>query len=88
MFIIATVSRPTDEEGKRVTPSDLQDHRITHAFKGPCCLCAAPGNIGIEYSESAIYEAALGEYLGEYVAGCATGRCGYLSEFGLSFILY
>jgi len=68
---------PVAENGQRVTPSDLLNHRLSHQFRVPCCLCAYNTTTAI-YTESAIYLAIQGEFSGEYVAGCATDSCGYL----------
>ncbi|KAF6740855.1 hypothetical protein DFP72DRAFT_864736 [Ephemerocybe angulata] len=76
-----------DESGARIPPHGLQDHRRTHSFRAPCCLCAYLD--GEEYTEAAI---SIVETIpmpdddpdrnrttmnGEYVATCATDRCGY-----------
>jgi|SRR5258708_7860352 hypothetical protein len=74
-----TYQRPVTPEGARVTPSDFNSYRNNHDFRAPCCLCAsdAPEN---GYTECAIYIPLEGQYKGEYVAGCAFNRCGYLGE--------
>jgi hypothetical protein len=74
--------RPVSRTGARVTPTDLVEHRRAHDFKAPCCLCACSS---IVYTESAIYIAVKGQYSGEYVAGCASDSCGYLSESAFFF---
>ncbi|KAJ3505634.1 hypothetical protein NMY22_g17511 [Coprinellus aureogranulatus] len=79
---------PWDPTLKRVAPSDLEGHRRTHHFRGPCCLCALLD--GEEYTESQI---SIVEVLskdedrnrhcvinGEFVAQCARQRCGYLRK--------
>lgn len=71
--------RPVTEDGERVTPSDLEDYRITHKFKAPSCLCGCKAN-NASYTESAIYIDRDGPYPGEYVAGCASDSCDYLSK--------
>jgi hypothetical protein len=73
------VQRPVDDAGNRVTPTALEDHRVSNVFRGPSCLCAY--TTGDAYTESAIYMAVDGSNFGEYVASCATGRCGYLSVY-------
>jgi hypothetical protein len=73
------VQRPVDDAGNRVTPAALEDHRVSNVFRGPSCLCAYTA--GDAYTESAIYMAVDGSNFGEYVASCATGRCGYLSMY-------
>jgi hypothetical protein len=78
-MLIVDCSRPIDEMGRRVTPSTLSDHRITYQFKAPCCVCAENSPTA-DYIETAIYVATSGPYFGEYVAGCALNKCGYLSK--------
>jgi hypothetical protein len=73
--------RPVTEDGQRVTPSDLADYRITHQFRAPSCLCGCKTN-NASYAETAIYIAKDGPYSGEYVVGCASDSCGYLSKSG------
>ncbi|KAH6866051.1 hypothetical protein BKA70DRAFT_1454641 [Coprinopsis sp. MPI-PUGE-AT-0042] len=85
---------PTDVDGQRIAPSELEAHRRTHEFRSPCCLCAADGTHPSGF-ESSYTEAQIGivtklpneglqsEYgcyalTGEYVAICAQRRCGYL----------
>ncbi|KAF6745740.1 hypothetical protein DFP72DRAFT_856045 [Ephemerocybe angulata] len=41
-----------DHSGKRLPPDQLQDHRRTHYFRAPCCLCAYLD--GVPYTEAAI----------------------------------
>lgn len=65
--------RPVTEAGTRVAPPDLLSHRVDYGFRAPCCLCAC--NIGVGVTESAVYV----DLSGQYVAGCATNSCGYLS---------
>jgi hypothetical protein len=77
------LGRPIAANGvglERVTPSDLCDHRISHYFSGPCCLCPY---VKGEYSfrEAAICTPDSGRYKGEYVAGCALRECGYFGKF-------
>lgn len=62
-----------------MAPEKLIDFRTSHEFKAPSCLCASNA-AGIDYTESDIYVAVEGEFWGEYVASCATDRCGYLSK--------
>jgi hypothetical protein len=73
-MLVHVTYRPVNDAGERVTPPDLVHLRLTHEFKAPCCLCACQA-IGGGYTESAIYIAN-----SEYVAGCASGSCGYLSR--------
>jgi hypothetical protein len=71
--------RPVNEAGERITPSGLLDYRMAYVFQAPCCLCASvtPGS---DYTESAIYVPIGGEFVGEYVAACATDSCGYMCK--------
>jgi len=78
LLIIMSMWRPVTKEGMRVAPSDLAQYCVSHQFRAPCCLCACIV-IGSRYTESAIYLASAGQYSGEFVAGCASGSCGYLS---------
>ncbi|KIM73385.1 hypothetical protein PILCRDRAFT_15292 [Piloderma croceum F 1598] len=68
---------PVTSDGRRVFPSNLLDYRNFYDFRTPCCLCAING---VSFTESAIYVAVRGPYSGEYVAGCASGVCGYLER--------
>jgi hypothetical protein len=65
-----------------VPPSDLANYRVSHEFRAPSCLCISLSEnaAGVQYAESAFYLAVTGEYWGEYVAGCPTGSCAYLSK--------
>lgn len=63
--------------GIRSIPRAL--YRELYDYKAPCCICALD-TLGAVYTESAVYIAHSGPYTGEYVAGCATGSCGYLGE--------
>ncbi|KAG1848814.1 hypothetical protein C8R48DRAFT_677193 [Suillus tomentosus] len=71
---------PVNDHGERVVPSDLASHRKSHRFRGPRCLCGF-----IDDDENASYhrEAAIvvltrGPHVGEYVACCASSKCGYI----------
>ena len=77
--LIIDFLRPVTEKGSRVPPSDLLDHRVHYNFCAPCCLCI-PNADGCGFTETAIYVALSGPYAGEYVAGCASDTCGYLSK--------
>lgn len=78
------LSRPVNDTGERVTPSELSDHRVTHNFLGPCCLCAVPTSEGVtaqQFVEALIQmSTSPGHYQGEFVARCAQNRCGFLGE--------
>jgi hypothetical protein len=83
---IIFISRPVDGE-QRIPPSDFERHGVTHDFKNPCCLCAADGS-GLAYTESVVCLDIDGPYAGEYIARCATGRCGYFSKFDPVFMFF
>ena len=72
--------RPVNDVGERVTPSDLDNHRLSHRFLGPCCICPAINNEHVAFTETAITVVLFGRRAGQYVARCATGGCGYLGE--------
>jgi hypothetical protein len=74
-------ARPTNDVGERVTPSNLLDHRRSHDFKGPSCLCASLNSSETAYTEAAIFMATRGPSAGKYVAACATGQCRYWGEY-------
>lgn len=59
-----------------VPPSDFDIYRANHDFQAPCCLCAI--DTVNTYTKCAIFVDMKGLYAGEYVAGCAYDRCGYL----------
>jgi hypothetical protein len=70
-------SRPTNGDGERVTPSDLATHRLSHAMRGPCCLCPVRPQCDDRFVEATIYMPLNGRFGGEYVAVCADDVCGY-----------
>jgi hypothetical protein len=72
-----TKSRPVNERGERVTPSDFEAHRASHDVLGPCCLCPFQLEIAGGFKESVVFMVGHGRYTGEYVAGCADGQCNY-----------
>ncbi|KAG1765665.1 hypothetical protein EDD22DRAFT_950972 [Suillus occidentalis] len=45
---------PTNSDGERIPPSDLEIHRDAYNFRYPCCLCADGGGRRA-YVESAVY---------------------------------
>ena len=77
--------RPVNEDFQRVTPSALIDHRKTHIFQAPSCLCAF-GSSDNSYIECAIYVAPDGPFFNEYVAGCRNDHCGYIGTLSFSFV--
>ncbi|KAG1899721.1 uncharacterized protein F5891DRAFT_980949 [Suillus fuscotomentosus] len=46
--------RPANSDGKKIPPSNLEDHCDAYNFRYPCCLCADGGGRGA-YVESAVY---------------------------------
>ena len=80
LFRPCTSARPINDEGERVTPSDLIEYRRSHDFKGPCCLCASLDADLASYTESSIFLATCRPSSGKYVAACATGQCRYWGE--------
>lgn len=74
---------------KRMAPDAFRDHRETHQFLGPCCLCPLlePRKVEPHFTEAAIYVSAFGRYAGEYVAECAKSQCGYLGRSPFSMNL-
>jgi hypothetical protein len=73
-----TGNRPINDNGDRVTPSDLESHRLSHEVLAPCCLCPLRPEEG-PFVEAAIFTPVRGRFLGEYVAACAKNKCGYIS---------
>ena len=69
-------------ECARVTPEGLRQYREAHQYLGPGCLCPLFEQIsnGLAFTEAAIYITTVEPYKGEYVAGCAKSRCGYLGQ--------
>lgn len=79
--------RPLTEKGVIIACYRLQDYRLVMNFKFPCCLCASE-EIGIEYSECAIYNPREGQYANIWVAGCATDRCGFIGPSNTTFQIH
>lgn len=75
------ISRRPVRDTERVVPSELEEHRKSHQFLGPCCLCPLfePQGRPI-FTEAAIFIATSGPFAGEYIAKCAKGDCGYLGQ--------
>jgi hypothetical protein len=72
--------RPTNDAGERVPPSELGDHRLSHRFLGPCCICPILTNGEVTFTEAAIFMETSGRRAGQYLARCARDSCGYLSK--------
>ncbi|KAH6871598.1 hypothetical protein BKA70DRAFT_1451077 [Coprinopsis sp. MPI-PUGE-AT-0042] len=80
-----------NETGERIAPSELEDHRRTHHFTAPCCLCAISMHEGYTESKIGLVLVAPGETRtdvnGEYVAQCALNKCGYFSKMALNVFM-
>ena len=72
--------RPVNDQGQRVTPSDLAVHRLSHQFLGPRCLCMLGNYPDSTHKEVVMVLLTQGPYGGEYVACCTMQRCGYFGE--------
>jgi hypothetical protein len=76
-----------DAEDKRVKPCDLLEYREEHHFRAPQCLCPLLQKLGDgeePITETVILEKISGtrhSRIVEYVAECASGRCGYSGVF-------
>lgn len=81
IHLVFLCRRPVNEAGERVTPSNLLQHRHSHEFLGPCCLCASLESDGSSYTEASIFVALSGPTAGQYTAACATGQCRYWGRF-------
>jgi hypothetical protein len=73
-------TRPVNQRGQRVTPSELEAHRFSHVMLGPCCMCPFLKECPDDFSESAIFLVTNGKYFGEYVVACAKNECGYFGD--------
>ncbi|OSX61181.1 hypothetical protein POSPLADRAFT_1058109 [Postia placenta MAD-698-R-SB12] len=68
---------PVNDRGERVTPDELNDHRLTHEFRGPGCLCASRIQAPDAFTEARIFCAESGVVTGQWVAACGRGECKY-----------
>ncbi|KAG2744886.1 hypothetical protein P692DRAFT_20850060 [Suillus brevipes Sb2] len=83
---LAVWSWPVDENGARVVPSDLVAYRKSHRFRGPRCLCAfLDDHKPNDHHEAAIVMLKRGPRTGEYVACCASSKCGYVAFIEQTF---
>jgi hypothetical protein len=76
------------DEDKRVEPSRLLAYREQHYFQTPLCLCPLLQTLTEQptITEAAILKKKKSEtYVDEYVAECASGRCGYFGECTVIF---
>jgi len=77
---VSCSNRPVIDQ-KRVVPSELRDHRLSHRFLGPCCLCPLfAQNDRAVFVEAAILIETSGPFSGRYIAKCAEEKCGYLGR--------
>jgi hypothetical protein len=70
------------DDNKRVPPDMWLGYRAQHRFRGPDCLCPLlrTTNQELPSTEAKILLKGSGEYIGEYVAECPNGRCGYFGQ--------
>ncbi|TFK16494.1 hypothetical protein FA15DRAFT_711757 [Coprinopsis marcescibilis] len=78
---------PCTVEGQRVPPCELENHRQTHEFQAPCCLCPAlkKGSDAEIYTETRIGLVQVAPKVqygrhplnGQYAVQCARNHCGY-----------
>ena len=72
-----------EDKLERVKPCDLLEYRKQHHFRAPQCLCPLLQKLGD--GEEPIIETAILEKISgsrrEYVAECASSRCGYSGVF-------
>lgn len=73
-----------NDHGERVTPDELNDHRLTHEFRGPGCLCASRIQAPDAFTEARIFCAESGVVTGQWVAACGRGECKYFGEYSHS----
>jgi hypothetical protein len=81
-------SRPVNDDGECVVPSDLAAHRRSYQFQGPQCLCAFIDDNDDDntsnHHEAAIITLTWGPHIGEYVACCVISKCGYVGRLPLA----
>ncbi|KAG2156447.1 uncharacterized protein EDB93DRAFT_1247156 [Suillus bovinus] len=83
---LAVWSWPVNDDGARVVPSDLVAYRKSHRFRGPHCLCAFMDDHNpSDHHEAAIVMLKRGPRTGEYVACCASSKCGYVAFIEQTF---
>jgi len=74
--------RPLDRNGALLKPSDLNIHRDSHVFFGPCCLCPLVENDARNIVEAMmVMDNPKNRPVGEYVAKCARQKCGYFGQW-------
>ncbi|KAG1829737.1 hypothetical protein DFJ58DRAFT_737186 [Suillus subalutaceus] len=69
---------PVKDDGERVVPSDLVAYHKSHQFQGPHCLCLLlDEHDPCNHRKVAIVMVTRGPNAGEYLACCASSKCGY-----------
>jgi hypothetical protein len=72
---------------KRVTPDMWLEYRARHKFQGMNCLCPLLRTTNEEppSTEAKILLKSSGNHIGEYIAECPNGRCGYFGQLTVAF---
>jgi hypothetical protein len=75
------------DDNKRVAPDMWPEYRARHKFQGLHCLCPLLRTIDEEppFTEAKILLKGSGDHIGEYIAECPNGRCGYLGQLPVEF---
>jgi hypothetical protein len=75
------------DNNKRVTPDMWLEYRARHKFQGPDCLCPLLRTTNQEppFTEAKILLKGSGDHIGEYIAECPNGRCGYFGQLPVAF---
>ena len=73
--------------GKRVTPDMWLEYCMRHRFEGLHCLCLLlqTTNEDPPFTEAKILLKDSGDCIGEYIAECLNGRCGYNGQLSVVF---
>ncbi|KAJ3533084.1 hypothetical protein NMY22_g7480 [Coprinellus aureogranulatus] len=75
----------SNEHASPVPPDELEQHGRDYTFRTPCCPCAFVNGVPYTPTKINLLESVNGNksdplkrpFIGEYVAECATGTCGY-----------
>ena len=75
------------DNNSRVTPDMWLEYRARHIFQGPHCLCPLLRTTNQEppFTEATILLKGSGDHIGEYIAECPNGRCGYFGQLPVAF---
>ena len=75
------------DNNKRVAPDMWPVYRATHKFQGPDCLCPLLQTTTQKppFTEAKILLEGSGDHIGEYIAECPNGRCGYFGQLHVAF---